>query len=186
MAIKKATDSEAVSESFTQPNFNHEKFERVLHYLINQIGSRANVGKTVLNKLLFYCDSRYYEKTENFLTGEHYVRLQYGPFSEHFDAAIKQLVKSNKIVEEIIKDKEGKTIHCKYSSLKEPDLNGLNAEELDMVNKVISELGEMDKNQITNYSHQDITFKATKEKDYIDYRLVFYRTAPFSVVDANE
>jgi hypothetical protein len=186
MAMGKTTETEVVEESFTQPNFDDRKFERVLHYMINKIGSRANVGKTVLNKLLFYCDSRYYEKTEKFMMGEHYMRLQYGPYSEHFDATIDVLLKENKITREIMTFEDGKVAHNKYNSLKEPDLTGLDADELATIDKVIAELGEFDKEKITAYSHEDIAYKATKEKEYIDYRLAFYRTSPFSVVGINE
>ncbi len=183
MAAKKATKS--ITESFTQPDFNSTKFGQVLHYLINQIGSRATVGRTVLNKVLFYCDSRYYEKTEEFLTGEHYIKLEYGPVAEHFGTTIKELIKQGKITETMIRE-NGKIVHYRYNSLQEPELKHLNAEELDMINRVMRELGEMNKDQVTNYSHNDIAFKATKERELIDYRLVFYRTAPFSVVDTNE
>lgn len=187
MPIQRDTKMDALKKSFTEPSFDKGKFEQVLHYLINEIGSRANVGKTVLNKVLFYCDSSYYEKTGEFMTGEHYIRLEFGPVSKHFDEVKADLIKKGIIVEKEVKgEKEirGKAvIYHKYNSIKEPDLSKLNAGELALINKMINELGEMDRNQITDYSHGDIAFKATKENDYIDYRLVFYRTVPFSVVD---
>nr|HUM33887.1 helix-turn-helix domain-containing protein [Candidatus Saccharicenans sp.] len=54
------------------PAFNQEMFKQVLLYILNKCGGKPNVGKTVLYKLLYFCDFNYYEKYEEPLTGAAY------------------------------------------------------------------------------------------------------------------
>ena len=69
----------------------------------------------------------------------------------------------------------------KFSSTTEPCLNLLNGDEIKAIDKAINKLGEMNANQISSYSHEDMPWKATKEKNIINYELVFYRNPIFSV-----
>ena len=51
------------------------KFKQVLLYILNKCGQKPNVGKTVLNKLLYFADFNYYEKYFESITGVEYVKL---------------------------------------------------------------------------------------------------------------
>lgn len=159
--------------------YDKNKLANVLHYIISEIGGKSNVGKTVLYKLLYFADFDYYEHYEEKLTGEQYRKIDNGPAPSHFDKIIEQLEKKGKIVEEKI-DRPGFT-RFRYLSFKKPDLNNLTAREIKVIDGVIQRLGGMNANKISEYSHSDIPWKATKEKDIIDYELVFYRDAAYSV-----
>ncbi|KHO55232.1 MAG: helix-turN-helix protein [archaeon GW2011_AR19] len=159
--------------------FNEKKFEQVLHYIISKKGSLDNVGKTVLYKMLYFSDFDFYEINEESITGELYYKLPNGPAPKHFDIAIKHLEKEKKI-----KISDGSFFgkkQMKFSSTTEPCLNLLNGEEIKVIDKAINKLGEMNANQISSYSHEDMPWKATKEKNIINYELVFYRNPIFSV-----
>jgi len=41
-----------------------EKFKEVLLYILGKVGSKPNIGQTVLYKLLYFIDFNYYEKYE--------------------------------------------------------------------------------------------------------------------------
>ncbi|MEK9185903.1 MAG: helix-turn-helix domain-containing protein, partial [Patescibacteria group bacterium] len=51
------------------PKENINKFKEVLLYILGKIGSRPNIGQTVLYKLLYFIDFDYYEKFEEQLIG---------------------------------------------------------------------------------------------------------------------
>ena len=46
---------------------------------------------------------------------------------------------------------------------------------------VIRQMSDWNASKISNYSHKDLPWLATKEGDYISYNLVFYRELPYSV-----
>ena len=61
------------------PQKKLSKFEEVLLYILNKVGSKPNVGESVLYKLLYFIDFNYYEKYEEQLIGATYIKNNYGP-----------------------------------------------------------------------------------------------------------
>lgn len=163
--------------------FDKEKFKQVLHYIISRVGTLDNVGKTVLYKMLYFSDFDYYELNETPITGERYFKLVNGPAPSEFDLIMPELEKEEK-VRKI--DTEYKGLRqIKFISLCEPNLSLLNANELKIIEKVISKLSNMTASQVSSYSHEDMPWKATEDKGEIDYELVFYRSPAFSVTEEN-
>ena len=161
-------------------SFDEEKFKQFLHYIIHATSSLENVGRTVLFKILYFIDFNYYELFEEKLTGESYRKRQHGPVPSNFNRVIKEL-KAEKKLREIKKKYKGYN-QQKYISLIEPNISTLNAKELDFINKNISIYSNFNATQISEYSHQDMPYAATKDLgEIIDYELVFYRDPIFSV-----
>ena len=50
-----------------------------------------------------------------------------------------------------------------------------------MIDKVIEQLSDLSASAISNYSHKDMPWMASKEGEEINYELAFYREAPYSV-----
>ena len=164
--------------------YNKDKFEELLHYIIHKCGHLENIGKTTLYKILYFCDFDYYELYEIPLTGERYVKLGHGPAPDHFKEAIANL-KFKKII------RTDKFVYHGHDQEKflcdvEPKLAHLSAQEKLVVDKVIGKLCNMNATQISSYSHLDMPWKATQERDIIDYNLVFYRDPTLSVRQYSE
>lgn len=163
------------------PQKNLEKFKEVLLYVLSKVGSKPNVGESVLYKLLYFIDFNYYEKYEEQLIGATYIKNHYGPTPTEF---IK-----------IVEDMEGKDLkkvqdsyfqypQTKYLPLRKPDLSKINAQEQKVIDDVInSSLADMNATQISEYSHNDVPWQTTEEGAVIDYESVFYRAPPYSVRD---
>ncbi len=149
----------------------------VLHYIIHKCGNKNNVGKTVLFKLLYFSDFNFFELYEKPLTNESYRKLPRGPAPVHFDLAISELKNEEKISvnSKVISIN---SIMYNYTSLQEPILD-LDENELSVIDDVINELSNMTANQISEYSHGDIPWKAAEDKEIIDYGFVFYRDSPY-------
>lgn len=163
--------------------FDEEKFKQVLHYIISKVGTLDNVGKTVLYKMLYFSDFDFYELNEAPITGEVYLKLKNGPAPSNFNLAIPQLEKEGKIKK--VEARYGSFRQIKFFSLCKPELSLLNANELQLIEKVINKLASMTASQISSYSHDDMPWKATKDNEEIDYELVFYRSPAFSVSEEN-
>ncbi|MFA4889304.1 MAG: helix-turn-helix domain-containing protein, partial [Candidatus Omnitrophota bacterium] len=55
------------------PQKRLDKFKEVLIYILNKVGSKPNVGETVIYKLLYFIDFDFYEKYEEQLIGATYL-----------------------------------------------------------------------------------------------------------------
>lgn len=158
---------------------NIEKLEQMVHYIISCVGNIPNVGKTVLWKLMYFSDFDYFELYEKTLTGEQYRKLEHGPAPVHFDEIIDNLKEQGKI--RVMRVPYHTKTQEKYIPLTEPETNSLTKEEVFAIEKSIKRYAHLNASQISEFSHQDIPWKATDEKKLIDYKLVFYREPITSV-----
>jgi transcriptional regulator with XRE-family HTH domain len=168
------------------PKFNKEKFKQVLLYILDKCGAKANVGETVIYKLLYFADFDFYELYEEPLTGEAYRKIDYGPAPCDFKQIIDEMIIAGEI-KKVTAEYYGMP-QKKYLPLVKTDVNKWNwtAREKEVVDKVIEKLSEMDAAAIKEYSHKDIPYEITKEKEMINYEKVFYRTTPYSVRSYSE
>ncbi len=160
------------------PQKNLDKFKEVLLYILRKVGSKPNVGESVLYKLLYFIEFDFYEKYEEQLIGATYLKNNYGPTPKEF---IK-----------IVEDMEGKDLskvkskyfeypQTKYLPLREPDLKKLKAHEIKLIDDVLEKLSDKNAREISDYSHNDVPWLTTTDGEIIDYESVFYRTPPYSV-----
>jgi uncharacterized phage-associated protein len=61
------------------------------------------------------------------------------------------------------------------------DLTELKASETEIIDSVIEQMSDWSAAAISNYSHKDMPWLASKDGEAINYELAFYREAPFSV-----
>ena len=161
------------------PAKNLDKFKEVLLYILGKVGSKPNIGETVIYKLLYFIDFDYYEKYEEQLIGATYIKNKHGPTPIEF----------RKIVEKMTKDKEIEKIKSTYFSFpqtkylpwRKPDLSKLKANEMELIEEVLCKLSDMNAIQISEYSHNDVPWLTTESGKEIEYESVFYRIAPYSV-----
>lgn len=165
------------------PQKNLEKFKEVLIYILNKVGSRPNIGETVIYKLLYFLDFDYYERYEEQLIGASYIKNRYGPTPVEFKKIVETMMEKD-IVK--VENKYFDYPQTKYLPLRKPDLTRLKASEIAVIDDVLNRLSDMNANQISDYSHGDVPWLTTGEGEIIEYESVFYRTAPYSVREYSE
>lgn len=166
------------------PAKNLEKFKEVLLYILGKVGSKPNIGETVIYKLLYFIDFNYYEKYEEQLIGATYIKNKHGPTPIEF----------KKITEKMVKDKEIEKVKStyftfpqrKYLPLRKPNLAKLKANEIELIDDVLCKLSDMNASQISEHSHNDVPWLATENGKKIEYESVFYRAAPYTVREYSE
>ena len=129
--------------------------------------------------MLYFIDFNYYELFESPLTGEAYRRIKYGPAPSHFNMVVDEMIKAGKI-KKITTDYFGRR-QKKYLPLIFPDLSVISAQEKQVIDMVLDGLSSKDAATLTDYSHEDMPWKMTQDKEIIDYESVFYRTPAYSV-----
>jgi transcriptional regulator with XRE-family HTH domain len=166
-------------ERISVPTLKISKFKNVLLYILERCAGKPNVGEAVLYKLLYFSDFNYYELYEEHLTGAKYRKLPYGPVPQKLDTIINQMLEHGQI--QRIKTVYFNKMQTRYIPLTKPDLTELRASEKEVIDKVIEQFSDWSAAAISNYSHKDMPWLASKEGEVINYELAFYRDAPFSV-----
>jgi transcriptional regulator with XRE-family HTH domain len=161
------------------PRKNLKKFKEVLLYILGKVGAKPNVGETVLYKLLYFIDFNYYEKYEEQLIGATYIKNHHGPTPLEFQSIVNEMIENKEI--EVVKSKYFQHLQKKYLPHQEPDLSVFNANEIKVIDDVLQKLSGMNALTISEYSHQDVPWMVTSERQKIDYESVFYRTPAYSV-----
>ena len=159
------------------PQKNLEKFKEVFLYILGKVGSKPNVGETVIYKLLYFIDFDFYEKYEEQLIGATYQKNIYGPTPVEFK---KFFARMQRDVEKV-KSKSFEYKQTKYLPKRDPDLSKLTASEVEVIDNVLNRLSHMTAGQISEYSHGDVPWLATSDGEMIEYETVFYRNPPYSV-----
>lgn len=166
-------------ERISVPSLNVTKFKNVLLYVLERCAGKPNVGETVLYKLLYFSDFNYYEMYEEHLTGAAYRKLPYGPVPQNLDTIINQLVEKGQL--QRVKTEYHGYPQTRYLPLEKADLTELLASEKDIIDRVIEQMSDWSAATISDYSHGDKPWKASKDGEEINYELAFYRRPPYSI-----
>ena len=171
--------SKKSEERISVPTLQVNKFKNVLLYILERCAGKPNVGETVLYKLLYFSDFNYYELYEEHLTGAKYRKLPYGPVPQKLDTIINQMIDKGQL--QRIKTEYHGYPQTRYMPLEKANLTDLKASEKEIIDRVIEQMSDWSASAISNYSHEDMPWLASKEGEVIDYELAFYRDLPFSV-----
>ena len=183
--IQSETQKEENSNTrISVPKLQVNKFKNVLLYILENCAGKPNVGETLLYKLLYFSDFNYYELHEEHLSGATYRKLPYGPVPKNLDTIIKTMIEEGELKR--IKTEYHNYPQTRYIPLRKADLTKLRASEKEVIDKVIDQFSDWSARAISDYSHKDIPWMASKDGKEINYELVFYREAPFSVRNYQE
>jgi transcriptional regulator with XRE-family HTH domain len=174
----------AATPRINVPAKNVKKFKEVLLYILSKVGAKANVGETVLYKLLYFIDFDYYEKYETQIIGATYIKNHHGPTPCEFIKIVNEMIAKKEL--EVVLSQHFQFNRKKYLPHRDPDLSLFNANEIKLIDDVLSKLSNMNAAQISEYSHKDVPWIVTPEGKSIDYETVFYRVAPYSAREYND
>jgi len=182
--IHSEVKEENANTRISVPKLKVNKFKNVLLYILENCAGKPNVGETLLYKLLYFSDFNYYELYEEHLSGATYRKLPYGPVPNNLDAIIKIMIDEGELKR--IKTDYHNYPQTRYIPLKKADLTELKASEKEVIDKVIDQFSDWSAKAISDYSHKDMPWMASKDGKEINYELVFYREAPFSARNYEE
>jgi len=176
---KNEQSTNIIEERIAIPVLKIDKFKNVLLYILEKCAGKPNVGETVLYKLLYFSDFNYYELYEEHLTGAKYRKLPYGPVPQKINVIINQMIEERTLKR--VKTEYHGFPQTRYLPLDKADLKELKASETEILDRVIEQMSDWSAAAISNYSHKDLPWLASKEGEEINYELAFYRDAPFTV-----
>lgn len=175
------------------PDDKHYKLKQLIIYLSAKLSAKQNFGETLLNKLLYFIDFDYYERTGSSITEEEYVKLPYGPIPNNMKKILTSMQKDG-LIKIINREYFGKTqktiiplVDADVNFLEE--INAKNNEQTKNYNPypdlphpkklikwVLEKYWSRNADALSYWSHNDIPYLSTKKiGDTISPWLVFYR-----------
>ncbi|MCG8604728.1 SocA family protein [bacterium] len=114
------------------------------------------MSKTKLHKALLYCDLEQYLATSRPITGETYVKDDFGPVSVHLDEVLDELAQEGAIrmyQESDYSPAIGHYTQNQYISLRPPNTDHFSEDELQLVKGVVKWIKSMKSREISEFSH---------------------------------
>jgi hypothetical protein len=108
-----------------------ERFKALVHYVCDKATDPSVLGSVKLNKVLWYSDSIHYMIQGASITGETFIKRQYGPVPRHIVRAVSELVSEGKIA-------RGRVDHFgfvknEYIAIKDAEVSLFSAEQIKLI-----------------------------------------------------
>ncbi len=121
-------------EAETQ-ELNRKKLEEIVLYACSRCSSNSLLGRTKLHKILWYSDVIYFANTGKSITGETYIKRQYGPTSKHLLEITKKLESESALITRKVKQIDYPK--KEYIPMRDPDISGFTPDEISLIDQVV-------------------------------------------------
>ncbi len=148
------------------------KFEELILYISQKCANDTKFGATKLNKILFFSDFLYYATNSRSITGQEYQRLPNGPAPRRLVPVRKRMVNERSLALFRVPLADGKH-QDRTAALRSPNLGKFKADEIAMVDTVITALADKNADQVSNLSHKFVSWIAARNGETIPYQTIF-------------
>ncbi len=166
------------NEMKVSKNYDREKFEELLLYILEKCWAKFNVWKTVLYKLLYFAEFDFYEIYKKNISWISFLKLPRWPAPFWFDFIVKELIEKQEIVKIIAP--YWNYFQERYLPNRKINTEIFSKDEKKVIDDVIERYSDYSATEISEKSHEDFPWKITKDMDVIDYKLVENRQYPYS------
>ena len=136
-------------------NFDIDKLKRLTHYVCVKCGDPSRLGAVKLNKILWLSDVFAYMNLGDSITGERYVKRQFGPVPKHVLAALEQLEAEGTIA--IRKEVFHGFKKTEFQPFGETDISGFSAEQIALIDDIVEWVcSDHTARSISDLSHTDV------------------------------
>lgn len=159
-------------------------FRQVILYVLDRVEGKPNVGEAVLHQLFYFIDFDYYEKFEENLMGETYIKNGYGPTSVNLTRILRCMEEEGAI------QKTEQVYHNynqnRYLTTGRFSTDLLRTRDVEHIDQVLARYSDMSVADLSEYSRNDIPWKSTRDGKPIPYETVFYRDDRYSVSELDD
>lgn len=154
---------------------NWAKLKALVHYVCHRVPNPKRWGATKLNKALFYSDMRAYLHLGEPITGERYVKQQFGPVPAHIQEVLAELQQERALA---IAEATGFYVGQRYPQrlfypLTQPDISAFSGDEISIVDEVVDVIyHRYTARSISAVSH-DVVWESAEIGEEIPYYTVY-------------
>ena len=145
--------------------FDYEKLCSMVLFFANK---NAGLLKTKLMKLLNYSDMLFYKENGISISGLKYAHLPYGPVPDHFDMILGKMAADHIVHIDVFYDNN----YEKHQVVPESNNHegDLTDNEINVLNRVYEKFKDFGSSEISEYSHKEKGYIATKTGEIIPYK----------------
>lgn len=168
------------SERFTYefPDMSpRERLRELILYIADKLQSDPNYGRTKLAKVLYFLDFRSYKLYGRPVSGSAYIRLQRGPVPNDYNLVLSEM-EQNGLVKVHSKDFHN-YVQKRPVALRKADLGSFSAQEIEVVNQVISELIHLNASELSERTH-GTAWRLSEGQHYIPYEYALFSDEPLT------
>lgn len=159
-----------------------KKFSELMLYIAGRCQNDPFFGGTKLNKVLFWSDMYFYAVTGRTITGEEYQRLPYGPAPKRLLPAVDQLTKAGRAAMSERMTQKGP--QKRLVALRDADLTCFSADEISMVDKVLSLVDGRSATRLSDDSHDHPGWLFASDRETINPNAMFLSIRPLTESEA--
>lgn len=160
----------------TSPPLDKAKLKALVHYVVENAPNPKRLGKTKLNKILFYSDMEAYLEFGRPISGEEYVKFQFGPVSKHIEEIVTELEREDAIAVARIPDHshhlDPYAARYQYFALRSANIAAFSAPEIKIVDAKIKAICSKTATAVSRQSH-DLVWESAEMGELIPYYTVF-------------
>jgi len=159
------------SNTESEPDFDRQRFREAILYVCSLMENVRDISETKLHKILYYADREAYVALGEAITGESYIRHQYGPYSERLEDTLDLLDKEGALLIREFKNDgvelSPETQTCP-KSFRRPNEDLFSEEELKILTRTARQIFGVDTETVSQESH-DIAWRSVDPFEEIPY-----------------
>ena len=131
--------------------FDNFKFKQIVLYIINKI-NKQELGNVKLNIILWFSDLEKCKNEAYTITGETYIKQNYGPVAKHLPSVLRELEKIDKA---ITIERETPDSMLLYTPVKKADTRQFK-DDIKYIDEVIDRFRKMKAEDISELTHTSL------------------------------
>lgn len=152
----------------------------VILYILSKCAGKPNLGKIVMNKLLYFIDFNYHEKYHESLTGMTYIKMPMWPVLKDAEELLQQM--KDEWLIDIVQWEYFWYMQTRLIPKTAPNMQQFTVAQLAEIDYVINQYWDKTWKWLTEFSHGDAPRRLTsKIGDEISYNFAHYRDPLYRV-----
>lgn len=147
------------------------KLKALVLYVIWRAGRREGFGATKLNKVLWFAEARHYVMYGKAITGETFIRRQFGPVPEHIDETCQELESTN-LISRISEKYHGNELK-RFVATAPASVDMFSADELSVIDWWIKSIDEEHSAASISEMSHDYAWKIASEGEALPLHAMF-------------
>lgn len=144
-----------------------DKLKQLALYVASRSEDDPKFGRVKFNKLLFYADFIHYVKTGRSITGFAYIKMEFGPCPEGFNAIEAEMDRANEL--KLKQSMYEGFAQRRPVALVMPDLSKFSGEEIATVEEAITNMWKLNEREASDLSHLFVGWRLAQEFEKIPY-----------------
>lgn len=158
------------SQMVSSPAINSQKYSQAVLAFLDECNNRY-LGKTKLNKLMYYLDFISYRDRQESVTNDSYIHKDLGPVPSEIDNVLADLVQQGfiKAEREPSQSEEG-IERWKFEALTAPNMQVFDSYEKHLIKNICNEFKDWDTQKIVAQTHLEAPWFYSKPYSRVDYK----------------